>query len=594
LITLALLAAALTPGNCAPALQDPGQTQAQPQAQSQEQESAQPTAFVPVRGVVRNAATGQPLPRVLVRIEGDADAGALTDGEGRFEFPAVPLGPQTFRLLKPGFRDRPYATEDVAYQSDGPAHSVLVAAQMPELNFHLAPTCAIHGHIDLSTGDPAQGITVVLVKQVIRNGRAVWAQNGTTRTNGDGAYRFASLPHGTYVVYTQPALESELAVATVAEGSAANVARGGYRGVFYPDARDFSGAARIRLAGGDQAQANLSLTRETFHTVLATPYFPNGRPFVPNSPAETGFDASLSSASIFDGAGHRLSYAAQFDTESHSIQVSLPDGAYTLLVSVATNEPVTETQGKANRKPSSFAGFVEFSVAGHAVPNLRIPLGLNPSWPVRIRAERTSLGARQPAGQGLQSMVSVTTTDAGELQTEGSGGQTTAEALGPDLLDLSSAGFGPVWINTQVNDRSLCVASFTAGGTNLAREPLNLSLATGPPLMDLTLRDDCGTLALELPPALADFVPGEEPFYTVYVVPDFDTTVDIPPMNVHPSSGPTLTLDGLTPGNYHVYVFNAPVRLEYRNPAALAALRRPGQAVMLSPGTVTNLMLGTP
>jgi hypothetical protein len=560
------------------------------QPQTQEQEPPQPTAFAPVHGVVRNSANSQPLPRVLVRIEGDADAAALTDGEGRFEFPAVPLGPQTFRLLKPGFRDRPYATEDIAYQSDGPAHSVLVAAQMPILNFHLAPTCSIHGHVDLSTSDPAQGITVVLVKQVIRNGRALWSQNGTTKTNGDGAYRFASLPQGIYVVYTQPALESELPVSTVPQRSAANVKRGGYRAAFYPDAHDFAGAVRIRLAGGDQAQANLSLTRETFHTVLATAYFPNGRQFVPNSPAESGFDASLSAASVMDASGRRLSYTAQFDTESHSIQVSLPDGAFTLLVSVMTNEPAAQTQGGATRKTIAFVGFVEFSVAGHAVPNLHIPLGLNPSWPIRIRSERTSLASRLPARQALQSMVSVTASDAGEV--EGLGGLAAAEVLGPDLLDLSSAGFGPVWLSTQLNDRSLCVASFTAGGTNLAREPLNLSLAAGPPLMDLTLRDDCGTLALELPPALSEFVPGEEPFYTVYVVPDFDTTVDIPPMNVHPSSGPTLTLDGLTPGDYHVYVFSAPIRLEYRNPAALAALRRPGQPVMLSPGSVTNLILG--
>jgi hypothetical protein len=563
---------------------------AQEPAAPQEQDAPEAASLVPLRGVVRNGATGQPLPRVLVRIEGDADAGTLTDGDGRFEFPAVPAGPQSIRLLKPGFRDRPYATEEVSYQAEGPAHSVMVAAQMPELNFRLTPTCAIHGHVDLSTGDPAQGITVVLVKQVIRGGRAVWVENATTRTNGDGAYRFAALPHGVYVVYTQPALESEPAVSTVASDHAGSVARGGYRSVFYPDAHDFGGAARIRLAGGASAQANFALVLEPFQTVLATAYLPNGRPFVPNSPAETGFDAFLAGAIAMDPSGRRLSYPAQYDPESRSIQMSLPDGAYTLLVTVNANEP--PGQGRGARKAMSFAGYTEFSVAGHAVANLRIPLGMAPSWPIRIKAERTSLGSRSSTGMSLQSIVSVVASDAGELPGEGPGGVAMADDAGPDLLDLSSAGFGPMWLNTLVNDRNWCVASFTAGATNLARDPVNLGFAVGPPPMELTLRDDCGTLALELPQGMAEFLPGEEPSYTVYVVPDFDTTADIPPVSVHPSSGPNITVPGLTPGNYHVFVFDTPVHLEYRNPAALTALRRPGQPVTISPGAVSSLVLG--
>jgi hypothetical protein len=145
-----------------------------------------------------------------------------------------------------------------------------------------------------------------------------------------------------------------------------------------------------------------------------------------------------------------------------------------------------------------------------------------------------------------------------------------------------------------VNDRSLCVGSFTAGGVNLARDPLLLSLSAAPPPMELTLLDDCAKLVLQLPPELSAFLPGDEPFYTVYVVPDFDTTAEIPPMTIHPSSGVTLTVEGLTPGSYHVYFFDAPVRLEYRNPAAVAGLPKPGQAVALSPGSTSNLVLEAP
>jgi hypothetical protein len=63
---------------------------------------------------------------------------------------------------------------------------------------------------------------------------------------------------------------------------------------------------------------------------------------------------------------------------------------------------------------------------------------------------------------------------------------------------------------------------------------------------------------------------------------------------MHPSSGAKLAVDGLTPGGYHVYVFDRPVRLEYRNPEAIAALPTPGQAVTLTAGMTSNLMLEVP
>ena len=232
-----------------------------------------------VDGYVTNSATGEALPRVLVRVEGEADAAELTDGEGHFEIPDVPVGPQTIRLMKPGYRDRPYATEEVDAENDGPPHNVLVAPQMKPLGFQLTPIGAIHGHVELSTGDPAQEIPVVLVKQVVRYGRAVWMQGANTRTNGDGSFRFAGLPDGVYAVYTEPVLESELAVTVVAPGSAANVERSGYPSVFFPDAREFSSAMRIKLGVGEQAEANILLTLEAFHTVTATAFFPNGRQF---------------------------------------------------------------------------------------------------------------------------------------------------------------------------------------------------------------------------------------------------------------------------------------------------------------------------
>ncbi|MGO9777679.1 MAG: carboxypeptidase regulatory-like domain-containing protein [Terracidiphilus sp.] len=589
LAMLTLCAALLLAASLAPA------QQLQPDAQN-----VPASVLTLVHGVVRNAVTGEPLPRALVLIEGDSAIGALTDGEGRFELPGVPVGPHIIRVRKPGFNDRPYATEDVGYQGDGPAHSVLVAAEMPDLAFALTPTSAIHGRIELSTGDPAQGIELTLLKQVVSNGRAVWAQNGVTKTNGDGAYRFAGLPAGVYALFTKPTLESEPAATAVAAG--AKVVRNGYPTIFYPEAREFSGAARIRLAAGQQSEANLLLPLEPFYTVTATPILPNGKPFEGKGLEQDFFSSGpVLAAAVLDTADRQLDYSVPLDQATHSVQAILPNGTYTLLAiaiirkSSGPDPPVGP--GGLSQAQESFIGFTELSVDGHTVSNLRIPLIATPGWPIHLRAMRTNAQPVQSsanASQGLQKLVTVRATDADLVPLNGSGDDITAVDTGPDLLEMNGVGPGPHWISTQLNDRSLCVDSFSAGGVNLAREPLNVPLGASPPPMELTLRDDCARLALTLPPMLAAFLPGDEPFYTVYVVPDFDTTADIPPMTVHPSSGATLNVDGLTPGSYHVYVFDRPVRLEYRNPAVLAALPTPGQQVTLSPGSTANLMLEIP
>jgi hypothetical protein len=112
--------------------------------------------------------------------------------------------------------------------------------------------------------------------------------------------------------------------------------------------------------------------------------------------------------------------------------------------------------------------------------------------------------------------------------------------------------------------------------------------------MELTLRDDCAQLNLSLPEDVAGMAAGEERYYTAWVVPDFDFTRELYPVVLRPTSGGTVLLNNMTPGNYHVYTFAGPVRLEYRNRTALAALPDAGQVVTLSPSETTNLVVEAP
>ena len=146
-------------------------------------------------------------------------------------------------------------------------------------------------------------------------------------------------------------------------------------------------------------------------------------------------------------------------------------------------------------------------------------------------------------------------------------------------------------MSTAIGPRTMCESSFTAGGANLAREPLVLGVAGSTAPLMLSLRDDCARLTLSLP-GTAAYTAGEERSYTVYVIPDFDSTQGIVPQTLRTSTGGRVTLTGLTPGSYHVFTFDRPVALEYRNPEVLASL--PSQAVSLEPNGEEELTVEVP
>jgi len=80
----------------------------------------------------------------------------------------------------------------------------------------------------------------------------------------------------------------------------------------------------------------------------------------------------------------------------------------------------------------------------------------------------------------------------------------------------------------------------------------------------------------------------------VYVVPEFDSVEDISMLTADPSDSPNLTVEDMTPGPYHVFVFLTQQSLEYQNPAAMQRIADKGQRVTLAPGVTTNLVLEIP
>jgi hypothetical protein len=542
---------------------------------------------VTVHGVVTNAATGQGVPRALVRVEGDADAGALTDGDGHFEIPGIHTGPQSIEVTKPGFRDRPRGAAAGSATETAGAHSVIVSAQMPDLVFTLEPTSSIHGQVELSTGDVAQGIELKLLRRTVEDGRADWTLAATTRTDSEGAYRFASLANGVYVLYTEPALDTEPATSWMEAGGSG---RPGFASIFYPDARDLAGAARIRLSQGEQASANLTLTIEPFQLVSVSVSLPQ---------EFAGWAGADFSAQVMDASGHQLPYRAGYSQQAHTVQVLLPDGTYSIIVSC--NPHITRRlSGGEDPDSGTMVGSVDFSVSGREVPPLRVQLSLPHQNPVELRIERSGLAQSQSQTSGAltgRGTINVLLSQSGDQNGSWIGAGTVnlyASGFQPGQMETRYLPPGVYWAHTNIGQNGLCEQSLTAGGINLALEPLSIGPSGSSTAMTLTVRDDCASPTLSLPESWMNRTAGYEPFFTVYAVPDFDFTRDLQPVILRPSTGGTYTLENLTPGSYHVYALSAAANLEYRNPAALASLPNPGQPVTLSAGTTTNLVLEMP
>jgi hypothetical protein len=559
--------------------------------------SQAPSALASLHGIVRNAASGEPLARALVSIEGDASTGALTDGDGKFEIPNLPVGPVIVSLQKPGYLDSTSGEASEVMDTVAPAsHNVMLAQDMPDVEFSLTPNGAIRGQIDLSNGDAAEGISLNLLRRVLLNGRAGWATAGSTKTRSDGAFRFGGLPPGVYELYTLPSLDSEDLNLPVEAGHGNATHEWGFATVYYPDARDPSGASKITVEPGATAQANLALAREAFQTVtaIAVP---------PQALAGRNFDYAVQ---VMDISGRALPYPARYDSNAKMVEASLPDGSYRLAITTSPNGQSFSIDGESlsvDRQnftnefaqrlglASMLEGTVDVQVAGQPVTNLRVALTEAPPVQVRLNVQRSAAsGQLAPAGQFVITAAQAPQS-ADQMPDEGMVSELAAGQF-PGPLTGQPIGPGAYWVHTVSTMGGYCEGSFTAGGANLAREPLLVGQAGVQAPLELTLRDDCARLTVSLPEAIEGMKPGEEKYYTVYAIPDFDSTVDPQAVTLRPSSGGTMTLNGLTPGNYHVYTLAGNASFEYRNPSALAAL--PSQPVTLSPGATADVVVQVP
>jgi hypothetical protein len=528
---------------------------------------------VTVRGVVLNAASGEPLARALVKTDSPL-LGALTNGEGRFEIAGVPSGAETFWVIKPGFQEPGEADDAPAAAS----HAVTVAADMPEITFRLAPSNAVIGHVTLSSDSPAVGFGVTLLRKTVNEGRAGWTRASTHQTTPSGAVRFSGLRDGTYLLLTEPEFENgnDVGLTCNADGPADT---SGYAARFYNDTQELASAARIQVAGGQNAEVTLALNVTQLHLVTAGAL---------RAPA--GADWSFV-YELYDQNGHALEYPLR-EMQDHSLCVYVPDGSYTLMME-ATKQDVDPAPGggRPGPGPIPLSGLVQFSVDGHAVRRLHIPLAEDEGTPVHIRFEPgppkpVAMPQIQSSG-AVDEMVpsdQALNLSAERANSMGPQGQGASEAdrINEDTYVLRATAPGAYWIEATTGQPGTCLGTATSAGQNLAETPWSVDMnGVGAPI-DVVVRTDCGKLTVELPPASPS--PGEDQPIFVYAVPEFNAMEGM--LQAEPAEPQlgmqTVELQSLAPGTYRVYAFHSQRSIEYRDLAALELLGQ-GQEVTVEP-----------
>ncbi|MGB9032403.1 MAG: carboxypeptidase-like regulatory domain-containing protein [Acidobacteriaceae bacterium] len=535
--------------------------------------SAQDTTTVAagyaVRGTIVNAVSGQPVARALVSL--NEDNAMLTGSQGEFSFDNLPAGEYFVSVQKPGYTGfggmLPGMGNIVVRYSRGgrhmqtvPPHRIQVGPDMPALTFAITPLAMIAGHITLSTADPADGIQVQVYGRYSQNGRTRWSFAGQARTRSDGSFRISDLEPGTYIVTTQASLDRPPA------GNNDQAPVWGYPALYYPGVTEISGAGMLSLTAGQQAEADLTLTRQQFFPVIA----------VVHSPADTPANFE-----VLDSAGRPTGLPASWDRREGLVHANVPSGTWTMEAhAYGRSMQWGSTSFQVNGAPASFAISI-------------IPV---PRIPVVIRREflASADGSQQPDTSGPGMNLVLAPADDIDLGRGGGAGLNHEDSINNEW-QLNVTEPGRYWVEAQAYPPAY-ISSITSGGVDLGSNPLNIIPGSTPPPIEVTLHNDAGTITGQInsqnPNASAPgsaSPSGERPQVWIYAIPLFSTPAQLPEGSMDSSS--QFTIPMLAPGSYRVVACDSQQDIDFHSPEGLAAWAGKGQTVTVDPGGTASVEL---
>ena len=522
----------------------------------------------PVRGTVINSVTHQPIARVLANGQQDA---VLTDGEGRFEL-QLAAGSSVLQLQRPG------------YTPSNEPQIIQVGPDLPEITLNLRPDALITGQVMFSDSSPAQGIRVAVYRRSVENGRSQWVNQASASTNSEGSFRLWGLQPGSYMLYTQMQLDRE--------GQAG--ASYGYPAVYYPGTDEPTPGGILVLTAGQHAQADLTLTRQPFYPVT-----------VRVAMAEMGG----MSFQVYESGGQIAGVPVRVNRRDGTVQFSVPNGSYYL--EAERYDMQNNGGGGGPRRGRSRGvgayGRVDFRIANAPLSGLNLVLSPLQGLRVNVRKDFTVSNNNDTRGDQVvfAGQNGEVASNPGFTMMLSAAGDTVApRSMSAQLTPVEGTNddtafeFGRVtpgkyWVT--IFAFVGYVSSVTSGGVDLSREPLVVGAGGASAPLEVTLRDDTGTISGQITSLQSGS--GANPGSTlgvrsqtfVYAIPLFSTSQQLMQGAASPSGD--LSIPNLAPGTYRVIAFDHQQNIDFHSPEEMAKYSSMGKTVTVEAGGAVNVQL---
>jgi hypothetical protein len=476
-------------------------------------------------GTVVNAITGEPIPRALVQIYGQAPSVVMTDSGGHFEFHDLPqMETVTIMVRKPGFHPEG--------EIDGLPNSgqtlVKVGPDAPPVVVRLILGAIIFGRVE-SAGEPVERIPIKIFWPRMGQGHRYW-QRRDVITDEDGNFRVADLLPGNYYISAGPGLDNHSMTVSPADANAA------FATTFHTGANDFEEATPVALSAGQQIEVDFAIKKLPTYKLTGT---------ITGNPPGTSVSLDFK-----DSAGENFYFPMHYDDITQQFSVRVPAGSYVLGARSQNKDGVQLSTRLPVRVNSDMTGVGLVLQQSPSIPvSVRLEYARPESSPQSNLSFRIRKMGRLPLTLGLESAVGSINKPsywAGPDQSSNSG--LLIQNVEPGKYNLQIHSYGPWYVQ-----------SATSGSTDLLRQEFEVDAR--PQAINVVLRDDDASINAT--------VRSEERLRQVAVLlvredapRDVVTTYIVP--------GGQFTINGLAPGNYSVLAFESVENLEYSKPEVLS------------------------
>jgi hypothetical protein len=535
-----------------------------------------------VQGTVINRVTREPIARALVYTPDNRFA-VLTDDRGHFEFKFPPRDIDSPPPNSPPSEDPEEAraqqratqlwflrnTRFANFFAKRPGYLALDntfrrttdAKPSGPLIIEMEPESRIIGRVQFPEADVAEHGQIQIYRQEFEEGQPSWRMVDTVKIRANGEFRFADLPAGTYKLFTTEQMERVPPVFNPRSQMF------GYPPIYFPNSKDFASAMPIHLTAGATFEGNISLVRREYYPVK-----------IGVSGATAGGGVLLA---VYPQGHPGPGYDLGFDPGEGVIQGLLPDGSYTLKVTLEQN------QGSSGVLNFTVRGGPVDGVSMALVPNISLAVDVKTDFKIPSRNQSViiegnhgSIEASNIQFEFGMSLFSI------EPLSNGRAVQAEQTPASPGN-EWTIRNIAPGSYRVQIRTPWAYAASAIWGGVDLLRDPLVVGTDGAGTPIEVVLHSDGAEVSGTVQEARHDNLPGAKDALPapngvfVYFVPTSDSEGQF--REVRAMNG-QFSLGMIPPGTYRLLAFVSEQKeMDFRNAEEMRKFESKGVVLSLAP-----------